>query len=292
MSTMTEHSIVICGLPGSGKTTFLAALWHLITSREVYTTLRFASLRNGDYSHLNSIAARWRNALVQERTTVGAPRHVSMNLVGAAGAPVRLTFPDLSGELYRRMWEERDCDPVIAELLSSGTGVLLFVHADTIQRPLWVVDVTAMSSALGIGPESGSDIKWHPRFAPTQVQVVELLQFLRMPPLDAGPRRLAVMLSAWDTVLAERRTPEEFLAEQLPLLDQYLRQAADDWTWRVYGVSAQGGRYEAQGEPGNEEYRVEIESLRSIDQPSTRILLVSDTGESQDLTEPIAWLMG
>jgi type IV secretory pathway ATPase VirB11/archaellum biosynthesis ATPase len=34
---MNERSVVIIGLPESGKTTFLAALWHLITERDVET---------------------------------------------------------------------------------------------------------------------------------------------------------------------------------------------------------------------------------------------------------------
>ena len=32
---MSKRTIVIIGLPESGKTTYLAALWHLITARDV-----------------------------------------------------------------------------------------------------------------------------------------------------------------------------------------------------------------------------------------------------------------
>ena len=45
---MTQQSIVVLGLPGSGKTTFLAALWHLVFSRETETKLRFDSLKSGN----------------------------------------------------------------------------------------------------------------------------------------------------------------------------------------------------------------------------------------------------
>src|SRR6266849_5109955 len=123
---MTERSMIICGLPASGKTTFLAALWHLVSSREVETALRFESLRNGDNAHLNALADRWRNAKVQDRTAIAANRLVSMNLLDGSGNCVRLTFPDLSGESYRRMWEERTCDSTVAEILATGEGLLLF----------------------------------------------------------------------------------------------------------------------------------------------------------------------
>jgi hypothetical protein len=288
---MTERSMIICGLPGSGKTTFLAALWHLVTRREIETSLLFESLRKGDASHLNALATRWRSAKIQDRTAVAGNRLVSMNLLDSGGNPVRLTFPDLSGESYRRMWEERDCDPTVAEILTTGEGLLLFVHADQIQSPKSVVEVAAQSKKLGIEIGDEQDAPWRPRLAPTQVQIVDLLQLLRSPPLNLGLQRVAIMLSAWDKVAPENRTPEAFLAERLPLFDQYLRSGADGWTWRVYGVSAQGGDYEAENKEMTGAQRADLEALRTLDQASMRIKVISEAGESHDLTEPVAWLM-
>jgi Double-GTPase 1 len=285
---MGERSVVIIGLPASGKTTFLAALWHLVTARDIDTRLRFGTLRIGDVTHLNAIAARWREAKVQDRTAVLGTRVVSMNLVNGAGEALRVTFPDVPGEAYRRMWEERECESQLVDILKA-TGVLLFIHADTIHAPRWVVDEVALSRELGLGVAEGEVIAWHPRLAPTQVQVIDLLQLLRTAPLDIGPRRLAVMLSAWDKARAEGLSPAEYLQSKLPLLAQYLRRAADGWDWRVYGLSAQGGDYDPleQGE------RVpEAEELRRLDRPSTRIQLVGEGSETHDLTEPLAWLMG
>jgi hypothetical protein len=285
---MNERSVVIIGLPESGKTTFLAALWHLITERDVETILRFHTLRTGEASHLNEIAARWRDAKVQDRTAVGGNRLVSMNLKNAAETPVRVTFPDIPGEAYRRMTEERDCEPAIADVLKAS-GVLLFIHSDTIRPPKWVVDEVALSKAVGLTIPDGQEVPWHPRLAPTQVQLVDLLQLLRSAPLDAGPRRLAIMLSAWDKADGEGLSPAAYLNAKLPLLAQYLRRGADEWTWRVYGLSAQGGDYDAI-EP-DAARKPDAEALRNLDRPSTRIRLVGGAEETHDLTEPLAWLM-
>lgn len=288
---MAERPIVICGLPGSGKTTYLAALWHLVTSRELFTDLRFRSLRDTDASHLNELANRWRNAEPQIRTEVSAARVVSMNLVDVAGAAVRLTFPDLSGEMYRQMWEDRECTPQLAELLEEGDAMLFFIHADKIRLPQWVVDVAAQSRALGLEITDGQVVPWHPRLSPTQVQLVDLLQLFKMPPLEVKFRRLAIILSAWDKVAVEGRSPSQFLADQLPLLNQYLQSASDEWIWKVYGVSAQGGDYKSEAEPMTERERANIEALRSFDQPSRRIQVVDESNMTHDLTGPIAWLM-
>ncbi len=187
------------------------------------------------------------------------------------------------------MWEDRDCDPEVAENLRSG-GVLLFVHADTIRQPLWVVDEVALSKAVGLPVIEGQEVPWHPRLAPTQVQLVGLLQLLRTQPLDIGSRRLAVMLSAWDKAVGEHLNPEEYLEAKLPFLSQYLKCGADGWISRTYGLSAQGGDYDSI-EP--EAARApEAESLRNLERPSTRIRLITSAAETHDLTEPLAWLMG
>lgn len=285
---MAERSVVIIGLPASGKTTYLAALWHLIVDRDFEMSLRFGNLRTGDSGHLNAIATRWREAMVQERTAIAGRRLVSMNLIDTANQAARVTFPDVPGEAFRQMWEGRDCEPAIAEILRCG-DVLLFVHADTIRAPRWIADEVALSIAVGIERPGGQTKAWDPRLSPTQVQLVDLLQLFRIPPLDVGPRRLAIVLSAWDTVRDEGLTPIDFLRSRLPLLNQYLRRGADDWTWRIYGLSAQGGTYDKLED--NAERVPEAEELRKLDRPSKRIQLVGPVAETHDLTEPLAWLM-
>jgi len=221
MDTLPHRAVVAIGLPSSGKTTYLAALWHLICDRELVTRLSFHSLHSGDVAYLNAIAKRWRSAKVQERT-IGS-RLVSINLKDQSNNPLRITFPDIAGETFDQMWEKRECDSKEAEYLRDG-GVLLFIHADNIKAPKWVVDITALSKELGVEISDNGSIPWLPEYAPTQVKIVGLLSLLRETPLDTGHRRLAVMFSAWDKARGEGLTPDEFLEIKLPLLHQYLRR--------------------------------------------------------------------
>lgn len=284
--TMSSSSVVIIGLPGSGKTTFLAALWHLINSQDVETHLAFHSLGKGNIAHLNAIAEQWRDAKVQERTASGGLQMVTMNLVDSSKVALQVTFPDVPGEAYTKMWEDRECDIEVVDTLMADS-VLLFIHADNIESPKWVVDEVAMCKALGIALESEEIIPWHPKLAPTQVQLVDLLQLLSTDPLGVGPRRLAIMLSAWDKAAGEGLSPQEFLSSNLPLLKQYLSSNVDGWNVRIYGVSAQGGDYDDK----KSEPKAEAEVARNHASPSMRIKLVGDGADSQYLTEPLAWLM-
>jgi Double-GTPase 1 len=287
-----ESSISICGFPGSGKTSYLAALWHLVTAGAEKTALQFVSLRNGDSAHLNTIATRWRNGLKQKRTEIPSGTLVSMNLKNVSGDLIRLTLPDLSGESYRDIFEIRECDKEVAKFLESSQGMLLLVHADNIRQPHMVTRVAAQSAALGSTIPDDQKVEWEPRLAPTQVQLVELLQLLRIPPLNVPFRKLAMVLSAWDKVEEEGRQPEEFMAERLPLLKQYLDSNSDVWDWKVYGVSAQGGEYEKEDARFTGSKLEKLNELKALDEPSMRIRVVSGTTISSDLTEPISWLMG
>jgi len=277
---MSHPSISIVGLPGSGKTTFLAALWHLLTEQEEDTELRLKNLHAGNTAYLTNIANRWRQAQVQERTQQTGNQNIQINLT--------VNFPDVAGETYRDMWENRTCEPDIVEMLRSD-NVLLFINADTIQCPRWVVDEAEQMAGMGLPMDEGQDVDWEPRMSPTQVQIVELLQLLTEKPFDVGPRTLTVLLSAWDRVEAEGLSPSEYLKQRLPLLHQYLTSAGDQWTLTISGLSAQGGMYDDPKKP--EETSEDAERLRELDRPSKRIKLVTDSGETQDLTIPFVGLV-
>ncbi len=282
--------VIIAGLPESGKTTYLAALWHLITARTHTTKFTFDSLVKGEHKHLNALAERWRQGHVQIHTETAANSVVDMNLLDSSGEQVRLSFPDVSGESYRDMWEARDCTTELANLLRSGRGLMLFVNTDLIQAPLLTVQLAAQAQAIGVPLPPGQSQPWNAREAPTQVQLVDLLQLCRLQPLDIDTKRVSIILSAWDKVAIELRTPQQFLRERLPLLYQYLT-IGNVWDWRVFGVSAQGGDYIRDDKPPTPEELAKVEELRNLDDPVRRISVISDVDHAHDLTEPLAWLL-
>lgn len=285
--TDNSRSVVSIGLPASGKTTYLAALWYLV-KRTGGTRLRFNGLLEGDNSHLNNIAERWAEARTQDRTKISGDLVVKLSLLDPDGRGMVLGFPDVAGEAFKEMWANRECDPIVSEMIRDG-NVLLFIHADNIVQPAPLMPLPSSSDA-GADPHA-EGIAWSPDISPTQVMLVSLLSMLNEPVLG-GPRstrRLAVMLSAWDIVESRGKSPEEFFREHLPLLYQYLQQGTDGWTSRIYGVSAQGGTYDNPDieTPGDDASR-----LLSFASPIDRIRLIRETETSQDLTEPLEWLIG
>lgn len=286
---MLEQAIVALGLPESGKTTYLAALWHLLQARKVESKLRAPRLRAGEAQHLNDIAKRWLAAKKQERTSHDKNRTVTIEMKPIVGDEFVLTFPDIAGEAFARIWEKRECDTDVVGSLGSR-GVLLFIHATAIRPPNWIADQAKLSKVLGIKRNVGEPVTWDPRFAPTQVQLVDLLRCLEEPPLAAGPRRLAIALSAWDLAEGDMKTPDQYLEMHLPLLHQYLSHGLDpSWVVKVYGISAQGAEYDGDGK--DDKPSASAKTMRDMEIPSERIKVVDGNSSSHDLTDPLFWLL-
>lgn len=283
-----DPDVAIIGLPESGKTTLLAAIWHMVREIGSVTALKFGGLSQGNYEHVNGLAKRWRAGKKQQRTQTSGVKVVSMKLINAEGRSFEVSFPDMPGEDFSGMWERRELDEALSVTLLAP-AILLVVNGDTIRFPAWIVERMELAKAAGLQQDQTDVVDWSADLAPTQVQVVALLQFLMSGALDVGPRRLAVLISAWDQVEGDGMEPEEVLSVKLPLLDQYLRNGRDQWTWRVWGLSAQGGVYEDQDKG---EQLSATEALREIERPSDRIKVVDGKTVSSDITLPLEWLIG
>lgn len=270
------------------------------------TALSFDSLSHGNYEHLNALAKRWRSGKIQQRTQISGAKDVTMRLKDATGQSVEVSFPDLPGEDFARMWERRELDKSMLKTLTAPALVLL-INGDTIRMPDWVVERIALTkkmhaqvakkptskSASSIQKSNAVPLKeepteWSANLAPTQVRIVDLLQMLMSGDLDIGGRRLALLISAWDKVEGEAQTPAEILEVKMPLLNQYLRHGRDPWTWHVWGLSAQGGVYE---DPEKDESFAETDRLRDLERPSDRIKVVDGNAVSSDITKPLEWLI-
>lgn len=301
-SIRRDVSISIIGLPGSGKTTFVAALWELVTENRATKVLRFHSIGENDQTYLRKIVKVWRSAKEQARTRLTGLSAVRMNLQNQTGDVVRVTMPDAPGEDFRAMWEERELGRVLGASLATG-NIMLLLNGNKVKSPAWVTERATQRKVIGMQKGEALPEEWDPKFAPTQVQLVDLLQQISHPPVGSTGRRIVVMISAWDKAEGEGLTPEDFLTQKLPLLAQYLQAGRDGWTSRVYGVSAQGGEYDgnennAEQEEGEEAQRKskvtkgkDADRLRDVDVPADRIRLVFGETESSDLTEPLQWLM-
>lgn len=284
----TAKQLLLMGLPATGKTTLVAALWHLVESKEVERSLSLQRLE-GDRTALNQLRDLWMNATAPERTEQDTAQPVVLQLVPTAcGAPFSLHIPDMAGETYRSQWVHRQWTQEHAERVEKADGILLAIHTK-IRKPTLLCEIQSAFNGEPPQPPAGkktgkpaSARAWEPEHASTQVMLVDLLQFAVAARTGREPLRVAVLFTAWDLVPAPVPKPEDWLEQELPLLAQYLHSNAGLLTIRCYGVSAQGGDYTKAAER-----RALADQLLH----SERINITGPDCAPHDLTAPIFWLL-
>ena len=278
------HQGLLVGLPASGKTTFIAALWHVIASQEVEGALALEIL-DVPTDHLNELRGRWLRFEETFRTSSNAEKIAMIKIRAREGNPTtEIIIPDLAGESIQRGLIERRWAANFAELVRDSTGVLLFVHPGKLSESWPIADAieiagekeqTDLASPISEEPAA---IEWSPDKVETQVMLVDLLQLL-CDHIKRERFRLAVIVSAWDLV-PSKELPIEWLAKELPLLNQFLVNAHCRLDFRVYGVSAQGGQLPD-----------DVNRLTAYSKTSDRIQVVLDGLPSHDITAPIRWAL-
>jgi hypothetical protein len=289
-----ERKILVVGLPKTGKTTFLAALWDVVSSGEVDGALRLERL-SGEKQHLNDIRDLWADCNEIPRTRIPTECLVDMTLSDvASNTRSTVYFTDMAGESFERQWMERVWTSDYDSLVAEASGVLLFIHPANVKEAPLIRDAqslikhliaqagdTADAQRAKIQDSDGQQmIPPKGGYASTQVQLVELLQFIRHRQPRGAALRIGIVVSAWDIVLdLQKTTPDAWLAKRLPLLHQYIVANSDIVPFRIYGVSAQGGDL------------AEADKLRKSYRPSDRIVVAHGSKTWHDITLPVRWVM-
>jgi hypothetical protein len=275
------------GLASAGKTTFLAALYHVVESESVAGSLQLARippLRE----HLERIRQDWLACKPQTRTTADVVDQNVLEMKSADGS-TPFFFPDLAGERLAALVEDRICGRDLGDLLGKMNNVLLFIHPDTIDGSPTINEARDLINALEPAePAADVDQAEQPPDTPTewdveemvstQVKLVDLLQITNE--LSDGLTKIGVVVSAWDRVKSEELSPEAWVRLRMPLLSQYLRTRP--FPIRFFGVSAAGG-----------DLKTEHDRLCNIAMPADRIEVVGidPDQDRRDITVPVRWLV-
>jgi len=210
--------LLLIGLRGSGKTSYLAALWHLVEAGEIPASLTAVQLQpNREY--LNRIRDSWLRFQELGRTPIREQQTVSLLLRDSTkGSLIDIALPDLSGESFRLQWTLRKATRHYVSFAENASGMLLFIHPDEVKRSALIPiaeKVSEQNRKDASVPDYGKP--WTPDLSPTQVQLVEILQFVEWIRTLERPSRVAVVISAWDLV-RDPVLPVAWLENRVPIL--------------------------------------------------------------------------
>src|SRR5947208_16143163 len=168
---MRASKQLLIGLPNSGKTTFLIALWHIVESGEIPGSLRLVEL-HGNVEHLNTLRREWLGCKPLPRTTKAAEKFVAMRLEDTHSSLLaEVFFPHLSGESFREQFEERRCSKQYYDLAREAAGVLLFVQPSDIVLPVRIDAADRIIAEVDACADNSTveDVtQWSPSRVPTQ----------------------------------------------------------------------------------------------------------------------------
>lgn len=265
--------VALLGMPDSGKSTYLAALYHLLTEDVPDVAVRL--LRQPEQrAYLEALRTAWLAGEPIGRTSKDDGELVELDL-SVGDRHVRFSIPDIAGECFRDVIAHRQADALIAQLVQQASGLLLFTHPDQLRPRVMISEAKELAELAGesYSPPQGQD--FDPLLIPAETHLVDLLQWAGDTRQRAIPRRLAIVISAWDR--CDGLTPQQWLEARMPMLRHYLDGHPDVYTTAIYGISAQGGAYGTD---------LDLAAIRGYERA---YVVDADGTRSHDLTAPLRW---
>ena len=304
---MANQHISIIGLPASGKTSFIAALWALMLNESPHCSLTLDSLKEGSQEYLNKISDDWLSFKSVGRTMLAKNvGEVIMNLKNKnTGKIITLNIPDFYGELFDAQFKDREWSEEYYHQMEKSEKYIIFIDpyhennvAQTIMaerqyleqldelNPILIADEIKTGEVKAEKSEeilttTNPKIYTHINTS-NQVKLVDLLQFLIYTLNNEGRFKVAIVVSKWDKVLVNfpAAKPEDIVKSNLPLLHQFLDCNQQLFNYKYLGVSAQGVDYL---DPAA--VRICANKL-----PEERVTIFDGKLVTKDIATPITWL--
>ncbi|RZK67710.1 MAG: hypothetical protein EOO85_25205 [Pedobacter sp.] len=267
-----------------GKTTFLAALWHVLNNNEIPASLKIHKLsKNREY--VVRIWEDWISFKIADRTSLKSEVYeVKMQISDCESKNIaEVTFPDLSGEVFNNHLLDRTWSADFQTLVEQSEGYVFFLHPNMIRNSIRIEDLEGLSEMSNEYGEEYTETKkpFSEKEVPTQIKMVELVQFILANHFSPA-LRFVFVVSAWDLVASLGLSPENWVERELPLLSQFLKGNVRRFNSKIVGVSAQGADWSQSNK---------TDKLKELSNASERIEVIYDGAKSNDITLPLRWLL-
>jgi Double-GTPase 1 len=279
MSGPARPRLAFLGLPRTGKSTFLGAMWALVQS-PAETSVSETNF-SGDRSYVQKLADQVARGEEIDRTDVDADEEMRVELTFDGELAADLLIPDTSGESLRVLVERRVWYPRLLAACENATAILLFVHPDRVRmpQPISAAETTgeAAERAPSAPPDDAVQFDLHEHGC-TAAELIDVFENVSELCNERWPIRFGILVSAWDRVREARGpTPYEWMQAWLPGVLATVESNPDVAQLEVFGVSAQGGSLDAKDE------------LLARGEICDRVFAQDRSGRKISLVEPIRW---
>jgi len=221
------------GEPLAGKTSFIAKLWLSVENKTCSIKLRE---RGDDDQYLREISQKLLSGDFPERGSRGLKHSCSLKLLASNNQAIDLVVPDLPGESWELLYQNREWPASFESAISKNCSILIFLRPDEHVLLLDFMDSSHKSSKDV--PKAGE--------VPTEVMVVDWLQiiqqaFRRNVNVEYKPK-IGIVLSAWDRLPQTiQKSPSSYLHSEMLMVSQFIECNRDSFDMSIFGLSVTGG---------------------------------------------------
>ena len=276
-----EKKCFIAGLPDAGKTTYIAALWDIIRMREKEDLELMFTTSPENVAYLNEIWGYGVKMKKIERSNTPVPDDIKINVKRKTdGEELVLDIPDFMGEQFQSIIN-RKLPENISKWLSLCDRMLFLINK------LDGGNKDDMEEDGGTGNEVVDRAKEKATVSPLapekMMQTSQNLMILKYIATHSKIKKVAIGLSAWDSKMTTKDSPEAYLQKRSPVLYNFIKYHFPDRLF--FGVSAQGFDYVKDVGKKDE--------MRDKQKNCDRAFIVYDKEESPspDLTRPLNFLI-
>lgn len=225
------YKYLIAGLPASGKTTYVAALWTLIKNYNLDCAFSCVELPD-DSSYLDEIASSWLQLEDIQRTARRDVDSLSFKISKNESDVGELVVPDFMGEMFRDELSGNP-HPELQTWFRDCAGMMVLLRLERVEY---------FQEEFNSNCQINSEIKEKTFGLESMSQLGQcllLLQYLRE---NIGDKPISICISACDLIDFEKRDIETWLQKKFPLLLNYIKSHFSQYN--LFGLCAQGGKYD------------------------------------------------
>ena len=248
---------MIAGLPGSGKSTYIGALWYCLMHPEKIEGIKLVADKMNladDLTVLNRLSDAYKNVKLIDRNYSDQNETVQINLkVADSDTRLQVEVPDFLGENFRDLVELKESELVSKWLNDTDTSVY------------FMNEVTPPEFEDDHGPEddeSPMPAKDVPPFSIKTISAVAMnIMVLKCLLSKKTFKKVVIVLSWWDKNTgngAVPNNPQKYLKEYSPALFNFIQYHIPNF--EIIGLSAQGLEYPKEDQGNYEETKKEIKT--------------------------------
>ncbi len=254
---MSITKCMIAGLPGSGKSTYIGALWYCLMHPEKIEGIKMVADKMNladDLTVLNRLSDAYKYVKLIDRNYSDQNETVQINLkVADSDTRLQVEIPDFLGENFRNLVELKESE-LVSEWLKDTDTLVYFMN-----------EVTPPEFEDDHGPEdddSPMPAKEVPQFSIKTISAVAMnIMVLKCLLSKKSFKKVVIVLSWWDQKTnngTTKNNPQEYLKDNSPALFNFIQHHIPNF--EIIGLSAQGQEYPKEDQGNYEVAKKEIKA--------------------------------